>query len=304
MLEKMNMEVDKLKIISIVNFKGGSGKTATVLNLSSALGQKGFRVLVIDAHSLNHITSLMLPQHFHNNSKTLFDALNGTSIDGCIYESISKNVDIIPLGEGLETINYDLSEYIDIKVKLCDIVNSTTIQKYDYVLIDTGSNTDFMMKMALMISNSLLIPIRSFMSLNSLQRVAEYITAIKVNLNTDLDCGYVFLAFQDRRTKIGKSLSEFKQTFGDRALLTEIPETTIIGNSMDENQSVIYYNPKCNGSLAYKQLADEIIEKFAKDNNIDERMDYEVILERYATAGDKFSEYFMAKYSKKSCKMP
>lgn len=142
------------------------------------------------------------------------------------------------------------------------------------------------------------------MSLNSLRRVAEFITAIKAKLNTDLDCGYVFLAFHDCRTKIGKSLSEFKQTFGDRALLTEIPETTIIGNSMDENQSVIYYNPRCKGTIAYKQLANEIIEKFAKDCNTNERIENEVILEQYATAGDRFSNYFMAKYPKKSYKMP
>lgn len=288
-----------MKIISVVTIKAGSGKTATVLNLSSALGQKGLRILVIDATYDNDITSIMVPQHLANNCKTLFDALNGTSIEECICESISKNVDIIPSDENLETINCNIIKNICVEAKLRMIVTSATIQEYDYILIDNGSGRDSLMKRTLVISDTLLIPINGSIKFARLQKIAKYIADIKVDLNKNLDCGYVFFTFQEYRTEYSKSLSDFKQIFGDRVLLTEVPYTTIIKSSMDKKQPLLYYNPKCKGTVAYKKLADEIIEKFTKGKNINERTKYEEILKQYATASDRYSKYLQQRNLKK-----
>ena len=140
------------KVLSIMNYKGGTGKTTTVINVGACLAQKGYKTLLIDLDPQSNLSEGLNQFDIPN---TLYSAFKTNSEPQQI--EISTNLYLI--ASNLESVgfNFDLARQ-DYKEKILDNMLSDVIKKYDYVLLDLPPTLNTMVVNSLVISNKIIIP--------------------------------------------------------------------------------------------------------------------------------------------------
>ena len=180
-----------MQIISVINQKGGVGKTTTVINLAAGLSQLKKKILVIDLDPQGNATTGLGLSNTENSSDTIYGVLNGTrEINHVINKTQFDNLDMITSNvdlSGLEVETADDSNRAFIlKSKLTAYLN-TSRGSYDYILIDCPPSLSLLTVMALVSSNSLLVPLQTeFFALEGLTQLMKTIERIKVSLNPEL----------------------------------------------------------------------------------------------------------------------
>ena len=154
-----------MQIISVINQKGGVGKTTTVINLAAGLSQLNKKILVIDLDPQGNATTGLGLSNTDNSSDTIYGVLNGTKeIESVIKNTKFENLDIVTSNvdlSGLEVETADDSNRAFIlKTKLAAYLNNSR-EIYDYVLIDCPPSLSLLTVMALVSSNSLLLPLQT-----------------------------------------------------------------------------------------------------------------------------------------------
>ena len=169
-----------MKIISIINQKGGVGKTTTVINLASALSQQGKKILVIDLDPQGNATTGLGISNMENSEETIYGILNGTKeISEVIKKTKFQNLDLITSNVDLSGIEVETAGDNDrafiLSIKLTSYFNNSR-GLYDYVLIDCPPSLSLLTVMALVASNSLLVPLQTeFFALEGLTQLMKTI---------------------------------------------------------------------------------------------------------------------------------
>lgn len=249
-------------IISVINNKGGVGKSTITQNLAHALANKGKRVLVIDQDPQSNTTSVLMPP---SGANTLFNLYQGdTSISSCIYPTPYENIDIIPNCNKTDTLEIKL--YSDVGKSyflLRDQVRDIALSKYDICLIDCPPNLGLFVLMSLLCSDSAIVPIEagSRYSIEGFVNAFEAIEAASTAVNHKLSFLRAVINKIDMRMSVHKSSVEYlRRSFGDKIFDTTIPMNTDIQKAESDRLTVIRYNPHCNGARKFKTLADELLE--------------------------------------------
>jgi len=249
-------------IISVINNKGGVGKSTITQNLAHALANRGKRVLVIDQDPQSNTSSVLMPP---SGANTLYNLYRGdVSITACIYPTPYENVDIIPNTNKTDTLEFSL--YSDLKTSyflLRNHVREIASTKYDITLIDNCPNLGLFVLMSLICSDSAIIPIESGSrySIEGFVNAFEAIEAATQAVNHELRFLRAVINKVDMRASVHKSSIEYlRRTFGEKLFETTIPSNTDIQKSEAEQLTVIRYNPHCNGARRFKSLADELLE--------------------------------------------
>ena len=218
-----------MKIISIINQKGGVGKTTTVINLASALSQQGKKILVIDLDPQGNATTGLGLSNTEQSDQTIYGILNGTmSISNVIKKTNFENLDLIPSNVDLSGLEVETAGDSDrafiLKSKLTAYINDSS-SIYDYILIDCPPSLSLLTVMALVSSNSLLVPLQTeFFALEGLTQLMKTIDRIKVNLNPGLSIRGVLLTMIDRRNKLSSQVDiEARKHFKEKVYKTVVP---------------------------------------------------------------------------------
>ncbi|HKK87899.1 MAG TPA: ParA family protein [Saprospiraceae bacterium] len=244
-------------IISLLNHKGGVGKTTSAINLGAGLAELGKRVLLVDLDPQANLTvSLGIP----NNGATIYEAVRGESDPEPV--EIKKNLDVIIStldlsGAEMELINEAGREYI-----LKEIFDPLA-EEYDYILIDCPPSLGLLTLNALTCSDHVVIPLQTeFLALQGLAKIKQIIDKVKFRLNKKLDIGGVICTMYDSRKVLNRDVVKtIRKYFGEKVFDTLIRDNVSLAEAPAQRQDIFIYAPKSSGAEDYLALSAELIER-------------------------------------------
>lgn len=245
------------KVISLLNHKGGVGKTTSTINIGAALVKLGKRVLVLDLDPQANLTlSLGVPRQ----KITIYEALRGEG-ELAPY-SIRENFDVIPStldlsGAETELINEAGREFI-----LRELFEPLQTE-YDYILIDCPPSLGLLTLNALTSSNHVIIPLQTeFLALQGLTKIKQVVDKVRFRLNKKLDIIGVVATMYDNRKVLNRDVVDtIRKYFGDRVFDTMIRDNVALAEAPAARQDIFEYNQRSSGAKDYLALSKEIIER-------------------------------------------
>ena len=255
------------KIISVINQKGGVGKTTTVINLAAGLATKGKRILVIDLDPQGNATTGLGLSNNDNSDRTIYSVLNGTrKVSEVIKKTNIENLDLITSNVDLSGLEVetagDTRRAFILKEQITAYLNDSR-GLYDYVIIDCPPSLSLLTIMALVASNSLVVPLQTeFFALEGLTQLMKTIERIKTNLNPELLIKGILLTMYDKRNKLSSQVeAEAREYFKDKVYQTVVPRNVRLSEAPSHGVPVLIYDKTCPGSKSYFNFTEEFLAK-------------------------------------------
>lgn len=249
-------------IISIVNQKGGVGKTTTAINFATYLSEMNYRTLILDFDPQGNASS-GIGIRADQIEKTIYDLITGNAtVKEVLYPTIFKNLHIIPAtnalaGAEVELTNQESRESL-LKNKLSGLKNH-----YDFIVIDCAPSLGLLTINALVASEQALIPVQcEYFALEGIAHLMNTITLVQENLNPELEIAGIVLTMFDPRTSLNKLvIQDTRVYFKDLVFDTIIPRNVRLAEAPSHGLPIALYNPTSKGSISYLNLAKEYISR-------------------------------------------
>lgn len=250
-----------MQVITVINQKGGVGKTTTALNIGAALRQEGYKVLFIDTDGQSSLSRTL---DALNRNKTLLDILTAHTPASEAIATTDLG-DIIPSNTALSAADLMLYNEVGREYLLKEAI-APVKSAYDYIIIDTPPTLSTLTINALTASDKVIIPLEAdIYSLDGLGEVAKTIYTVRARLNPGLSISGVVITKYNGRTNLAKDITDHLEqlttALNTKLYKTRVRECIKIKEAQTLKQDLFTYAPRCNGAADYKALAAEIIEE-------------------------------------------
>lgn len=255
------------KIISVVNQKGGTGKSACAANLGVGLANMGKRVLIVDADPQSDVSASFGYRDCDDSEETLTALMEMVLDDeelpaGCFIRHSEENIDMICSNIGLAGTEVQLVNAMSREFVLKQILNEVKDQ-YDAVLLDCMPSLGMITINALAASDEVLIPVEaSYLPIKGLQQLLKTIGKVRRQINPGLQIAGILFSMVDAHTNDAKNNMELlRHTYGNqiRVFDSYIPFSVRMKEAVREGQSIFKYEPKGRAAEAYRKLTEEVL---------------------------------------------
>lgn len=247
-------------IISLINHKGGVGKTTSAVNLGAALVELGKRVLLMD---LDPQANLSLSVGAPRVKYSIYEALKGESELHPV--NIKPNFDVVTSSINLSSVEMELVNEAGREFILRELIEPI-IDNYDFIIIDCPPSLGLLTLNALTSSHYVLIPLQSeFLAIQGLTRIKQVVDKVRFRLNKRLEiCGVAATMFDARKVLNRDVVETIQKYFGDKVFKTMIRDNVSLAEAPASRQDIFEYNKKSQGAEDYLALAKEVLERVEK----------------------------------------
>ncbi len=259
-----------MRVIAIVNQKGGVGKTTTCVNLAACLADRKKHVLLIDLDAQGNSGS-GLGIDKKSVEKSIYDVLiRQQPLDEVMVKEQRKHLDVVPSTIDLAGAEVELSTTAERELCLRKAINELKEKaeedenyKYDFVLIDCPPSLSLLTINALAAADSLLIPIQAeYYALEGVSQLLRTVELVRAALNPKLHIFGVLLTMYDSRTQLSNQVYEEVQNFFQEKLFhTVIPRNVRLSEAPSYGKSIVEYAWLSKGAAAYSNLAKEVLKR-------------------------------------------
>ena len=251
-------------VVTIVNQKGGVGKTTTSINLAASIALKGRKTLLIDLDPQGNSSLSFVERHeIEEHGGSIYQALVGErSIGDIVMGTAIETLDLAPATIALAKVESKLMGELDAHFRLKDAIQPI-IHEYDYIVIDTPPTLGMLTVNALVASSHVLIPIQSsYFALEGTDDLLDTIEKVRQRPNPDLQILGVVVTLHDKRTLLGKDvLSQIGEVFGGKVFDTVISKSVRLEESPAYRESIFSYAPNSSGAMEYYKLSEEVLSR-------------------------------------------
>lgn len=249
-----------MRIISLVNQKGGVGKTTTTNNLGASLVKAGKRALLIDLDPQANLSYSLGVRG--GDYKSVYDVLRGTAKLKDIILTHKNGVDIAPSHINLSGVELELASQVGREQILKDALKGVA-DNYDYVLIDCAPSLGIITLNALVASKEVFIPVQTeVLALQGMSQLLKTINLVRERLNSELEVTGVIGTMYDSRKKLSEEVMEsLNEHFSGKLFKTLIRSNVSLAESPSSGVDIISYKADSYGAKDYQALAEEVIKQ-------------------------------------------
>ncbi|NWJ49209.1 MAG: ParA family protein [Chloroflexi bacterium] len=255
------------RVIAIGVPKGGTGKTTTTINLGAALAEQGKKVLLVDFDPQGNLTQAMglRPADLEH---TVYSAIKYflTRFESQLelaIQNVAPNIDLVPTSARLNLANDELAVAIQ-REQVLEKLLAPIASRYDFILIDTLPYLGVLVVNALVAANEVIIPLQAeYLATESVSLILDQVQLMRRSgLNPKLQITGILLTMVDQRVVINREAVAYsRKTFGSKVPVfdTMVKRSVRFTESQARHQSILQYDPNCEGAKAYRALAAEVL---------------------------------------------
>jgi len=270
-----------MRVVCFANEKGGVAKTTSCVNIAAALARKGKSILCIDMDAQANATlALGLDADTPETEWETFSLLTDMhlALERVIFPTMIENLDIVPadrqLSNAEKMLISEVARETRLRSKLKDFARSAFTKHYDVVLIDCPPSLDLVTLNVLVASTDMIVPVQpKLYSLKGMARLGETVATIHSQLNVQLKLLGVLVCMYDKTASLDVTVHKLlrdkvTREYGDFVFRAAIAKSVAVSEAETDGKPVVLHSPESPAARAYEQVADELLERLERTQNM------------------------------------